>query len=104
MMNGSEPSISDMDDRTIFHLLSDRGNLEALDMVINYFYFDLREYTDEMVKKIQREFGIKKSDVRKGKLISPDKHIIEVQERFNKFMDAIHELYIDYLRRVSLDF
>lgn len=98
--NGAQPELEDFEQNTIFHVCGARGNFDALEMIISYIYFDLREYCDETLHKLKLEFGMKQSYVKQGILVSPDKHIHDVQTRFKSYLEGIHQLYIDYLSRM----
>ena len=91
MMKGADPGAKAENGETIWHIAAGLGNLECLGIVINYVYFDLREYLDANLKSIKKETGIKKSDVKFGKLLSPDSHMPEVQEAYRKFLDLVLE-------------
>ena len=101
MMKGADPSVIDIHGNSVFHLLVYKGNIESLVMIINYFYFDLREYVDDHLHSIKKMFALKKSDVRRGELVSPDMHQPEVKENYEKFSFAVLELYKDYHERVG---
>lgn len=101
MMKGADPGAKAENGETIWHVAAGLGNLECLGIVINYVYFDLREYLDANLKSIKKETGIKKSDVRLGKLLSPDAHMPEVQEAYRKFLELVLEQYNEYWQRVG---
>jgi ankyrin repeat protein len=78
MSKGADPGIRADNGETIWHIAAGLGNLDCLGIIINYVYFDLREYLDANLKAIKKETGLKRSDVRLGKLTSPDAHLPEV--------------------------
>lgn len=58
----------------------------------------LRVETKKKMKTLMKEFNFKKSDIHKGVLISSDKHIEEVQKRFDEFKYNIYQLFEDFIK------
>jgi hypothetical protein len=101
LLKGADPSIVDFNQVNLVHVLVDQGNYESLVMLINYIHFDFKGEVDLEMKRIQKEFNMKRSDVSKGVLVSPDAHMELVRTNFSEFMTHITHLYTDYQRRVS---
>lgn len=100
MHKGADPYVVDYSNIGIMHVLLDQGNFESLAVVLNYIYFDFREKLDKELKRIQKEFNMKRSDVRLGKLVSPDQHIPHVRRAFEEFNTLVSQLYSQYLNQV----
>ena len=104
LYKGAQWGVIDNEQNSIFHVILDQGNYDSLVMIINYFYFELREEVDIRLKHIQKEFNIKRSDIRMGELVSTDKHLKHVKDNFTEFSDLVCKLYIDYHSKVSSAF
>jgi ankyrin repeat protein len=100
LYKGADPSVVDYNNISLMHILMDQGNLESLIMVLNYIYFDFRETIDIELKRIQKELNVKRTDVRQGILVSPDKHLPKVKRTFQEFENLICSLYSNYLTRL----
>lgn len=100
MHKGADPFVVDYSNIGIMHILMDQGNMESLVVVLNYIYFDFREKLDKELKRIQKEFSMKRSDVRFGRLVSPDQHIPHVRQAFEEFSSLVSSVYSNYLNQV----
>ena len=58
------------------------GHIESAKIIINHERHLDRKKLIEDTKSEMKNFNFKKTDVRKGELISSDKHIKSVKERF----------------------
>lgn len=96
-MKGADPHIRDHNQTNIFHVTCYLARVECISLVNNYERHVLRVETKKKIKNLMTEFNFKKSDIHKGVLISSDKHIEEVQKRFDEFKYNICKLYEDYI-------
>jgi ankyrin repeat protein len=101
MHKGADPFVVDYNNIGIMHILLDQGNYESLVVILNYLYFNFREAIDAKLKRIQKEYNMKRSDVRLGKLVSPDQHIPNVRKAFEEFSAHVSSLYSNYLNEVG---
>jgi hypothetical protein len=102
MFKGGNPFIINSKNVSTFHVIADKGNLNALLMIFNFEYFKKREELLENIKMKLKECSMKASYVKGGENRSPDKHQIQVRENFERFMSYIRQFYETYLSDVSL--
>lgn len=96
-MKGADPHIRDYNQTNIYHVTCYLARVECISLVNNYERHIFRVETKKKIKNLMTEFNFKKSDIHKGVLISSDKHIEEVQKRFDEFKYNICKLYEDYI-------
>ena len=96
-MKGADPHIQDLNHTSIFHLSCFLARVDCISLVINYERHILRVETKMKIKSLLHEFNFKKSDINKGVLVSSDKHIVEVQRRFDEFKYNIYRLFEDFV-------
>jgi ankyrin repeat protein len=98
---GADPLKVDDNGVSIFHICAYRGYQEVINLVLNYQRHTLRRKYFQVIKDLKKQFKIKKSDVNKGVLVSPDAHLDHVKNNFRNFMDAINEAFDNYLEEVK---
>ena len=96
-MKGADPHIQDLNHTSIFHLSCFLARIDCISLVINYERHILRVETKKKIKSLLHEFNFKKSDINKGILVCSDKHILEVQKRFDEFKYNIYRLFEDFV-------
>jgi len=97
LMKGADPHIQDLNHTNIFHVACFLARIECISLVVNFERHVLRVDTKKKIKSLLNEFGFKKSDINKGVLICSDKHIEQVQRRFDEFKYNISRLYEDFV-------
>lgn len=73
------------------------GHLECLSLIVNFERHKDRMKLFADVKNEMKTYFFKRTDVRNGELISPDKHNPSVQERFKNFKAAIKQVFKMFL-------
>lgn len=49
-------------------------------------------------------YNFKKTDITKGNLMSSDKHLKNVQQRFNGFIHEVHDIFQAFLDKLFYDY
>jgi ankyrin repeat protein len=76
LCKGADPfTISKNDERTVFHLACFMGHIQSLKIILNYRRHIKRYQLYNNIKSEMKKYNIKKSDVKAGILVSPDRHI-----------------------------
>lgn len=96
MKNGADVHALDVSGRSPIHILCGKGNWDTFITVVEYQMHLLMKMLYTKVNSLKRQFGFKNSDVRKGKLVSSDQHVLEVQNKFREFSSKIHQIYEEY--------
>jgi len=96
-MKGADPHLQDLNHTSIYHLSCFLARIDCISLVMNYERHLLRVQTKKKMKALLHEFNFKKSDIHKGVLVSSDKHIEEVQRRFEEFKYNIYSLFEDFV-------
>ncbi|CAK60463.1 unnamed protein product (macronuclear) [Paramecium tetraurelia] len=96
--NEGSGSISNIQIRIyVFHVCAQRGNLECLQILFQMFKHKQSMAKWEELKITMKKYQIKKSDSQKGQLINADKHLKQVQQRFQQFQAIVSEQYQQFL-------
>jgi hypothetical protein len=73
-MKGADSSITAANGQNIVHLCCFMGHLECLSLIVNFERHKDRMKLFADIKQEMKNFFFKRTDVRSGELISPDKH------------------------------
>ncbi len=111
LSKGADPYQIDHEGKSPYHIVSYYGRYECASLIINYEKHILRRDLKFYLKELMHEYKIKNSDVIKGTLVCPDKHLPETQERFEVFRaracelleSSLEKLYNKYKRSLLQD-
>ena len=90
----------DLNHTNIYHVACFLARIDCICLVVNFERHVLRVETKKKIKSLLTEFNFKKSDIHQGVLICSDKHIEEVQRRFDEFKYNIYRLYEDFTNMI----
>lgn len=96
-MKGADPHIEDLNHTNVFHLSCFLARFECISLLMNFERHILRVDIKKKIKALLNEFNFKKSDIKKGLLFCADKHVQEVQKRFEEFKYNIYRLFEDFV-------
>lgn len=103
MLNkGADPFILDNQGRNCFYVLGFKGLTDCINIIFNFLRHSIRKDCLHKIKQAKKDFSFLKSDIHKGKLVSPDQTIESVRANFRKFLPFIEKVFTeDYLEQVK---
>ena len=104
LKKGCDPYKSDKQGQNIFHLVCFYGRFDCLSLILNYERHLERVKLTILVKELMKEYKFKRTDINDGILVSPDKHMLKIQNKFNEFNEKIEEIYKDYIENLITKF
>ncbi|EAS06627.2 ankyrin domain protein (macronuclear) [Tetrahymena thermophila SB210] len=100
LMKGADPYITAQNGQNVFHLCCFMGHTECIALILNFERHKDRIKLFQDLKQEMKQYYFKRTDVRSGVLVSPDKHNPLVQERFQIFRSSIKNVFKGFLNTI----
>ncbi|CAD8132274.1 unnamed protein product [Paramecium pentaurelia] len=97
LVKGADPFLTSKSGFNVFHVCAQRGHFECLQILFQMFRHRQNILKWEELKITMKKYQFKKSDSQKGQLINADKHLKQVQQRFQQFQTIVSEQYQQFL-------
>ena len=97
---GSDPALTDNNQRNTFHTVGYRGEYIATVMILNYQRYLCMKNLYKNLIIAKQKYKFKDLDVNHGQLASTILHDESTKERFQEFNANVQELFKDYCERI----
>ncbi|CAD8044189.1 unnamed protein product [Paramecium primaurelia] len=97
LMKGADPFIISTSGYNVFYICAYRGHIECLQIIYQMLRHNLNMTSIEELKLTMKKYRFKKTDSHHGELTCSDKHLKQVQQRFQAFQTEVHDQYQKYL-------